>query len=144
MTFSLTSDTTLTTSSLATSRCGNEYRRYRGGSRVKIGRQFRTSLAEGRSTGRHERALVVRERLPKDAGRYREAGSGTREDAATRRGRVAREHRRLVGVALVQWADVSPGGRRSQPLHGSPSGQVQGCWINGVADALGVGREAEF
>ena len=31
------------------------------GDRVKIGRQFRTSFADGRSTGRHERAPVVRE-----------------------------------------------------------------------------------
>src|SRR3989442_14623252 len=33
----------------------------REGDRVKIGRQCKTSLADGRSTGRHERAQVVRE-----------------------------------------------------------------------------------
>src|SRR2546422_5611347 len=33
----------------------------REGDRVKIGRQCKTSLADGRSTGRHERAPVVRE-----------------------------------------------------------------------------------
>src|SRR5439155_2029681 len=31
------------------------------GDRVKMGRQFKTSLADGRSTGRHERASIVRE-----------------------------------------------------------------------------------
>src|SRR5438309_7851831 len=33
----------------------------REGDRVKIGRQCKTSLADGRSTGRHERASIVRE-----------------------------------------------------------------------------------